>query len=391
MEERTIITVRRCTMGKKYTKSDRNVFETRVWDGTYNPDGSKHRQRIYSRKSSSDLERLVAEFKKKVEEGSLVMEQSPDFFEYALRWLEIEKASCEKNTQKMYQSTVNCFEILKGVPVNQIKHSHLQQVINTNMHHPKTCKNIKYTFSQILRAAIRDRLISRDSLAEIMEDVSLPHYAKPQKRPLTAVEKEAVANVKLDPRKDAFLSILYYCGLRRQEALALTPACFDWEKKTLSVSKVLVFDSNASEIKDYPKSDHGFRTIPMTEDLITRIRPFVEGCEDEYLFRTQCGALMTQIGYRRMWDSIVTALNVAAGYNPNAKKNRGEKPITGLTAHIFRHNFCTELCYQIPAISTKMIAKLLGDDERMVLDVYSHILAERENVAETLNKAFSKS
>ncbi len=95
--------------------------------------------------------------------------------------------------------------------------------------------------------------------------------------------------------------------------------------------------------------------------------------------------------YRRMWDSIVTALNVAAGYNPNAKKNRGEKPITGLTAHIFRHNFCTELCYQIPAISTKMIARLLGDDERMVLDVYSHILAEKENVAETLNKAFSKS
>ncbi len=92
-----------------------------------------------------------------------------------------------------------------------------------------------------------------------------------------------------------------------------------------------------------------------------------------------------------MWDSIVTALNVAAGYNPNAKKNRGEKPITGLTAHIFRHNFCTELCYQIPAISTKMIARLLGDDERMVLDVYSHILAEKENVAETLNKAFSKS
>ena len=89
--------------------------------------------------------------------------------------------------------------------------------------------------------------------------------------------------------------------------------------------------------------------------------------------------------------STFFSANVAAGYNPNAKKNRGEKPITGLTAHIFRHNFCTELCYQIPAISTKMIAKLLGDDERMVLDVYSHILAERENVAETLNKAFSKS
>jgi hypothetical protein len=41
------------------------------------------------------------------------------------------------------------------------------------------------------------------------------------------------------------------------------------------------------------------------------------------------------------------------------------------------------------ALSTKMIAKLLGDDERMVLEVYSHIVDEKENVAETINKVFT--
>ena len=78
-------------------------------------------------------------------------------------------------------------------------------------------------------------------------------------------------------------------------------------------------------------------------------------------------------------------------FDPNARKNRTEPPIQGLTAHIFRHNFCSELCYQVPEISTKMIAKLLGDDERMVLEVYSHIVAEKENVAESLSKAFKRS
>jgi hypothetical protein len=45
------------------------------------------------------------------------------------------------------------------------------------------------------------------------------------------------------------------------------------------------------------------------------------------------------------------------------------------------------LCYQIPAISTKMIARLLGDTEKVVLDTYSHIIEEKENVTETVNTA----
>ena len=51
----------------------------------------------------------------------------------------------------------------------------------------------------------------------------------------------SLGNVKLDDKKMTFLLILYYCGLRRQEALALTPASFDWEKKTIRVREVLIF------------------------------------------------------------------------------------------------------------------------------------------------------
>ena len=99
--------------------------------------------------------------------------------------------------------------------------------------------------------------------------------------------------------------------------------------------------------------------------------------------------MMTETAFRRMWDSIITAMNIAAGYNPQAKKFKGEKPIQGLTPHIFRHNYCTELCYKVPQISTKKIAQLLGDTEKMVLDVYSHIVEEKENVKETLEEALS--
>ena len=54
--------------------------------------------------------------------------------------------------------------------------------------------------------------------------------------------------------------------------------------------------------------------------------------------------------------------------------------INDLTAHIFRHNSYSNLCYKIPAISIKMIAKLMGDTEKVVIDVYNHVMEEKEDV-----------
>lgn len=66
-----------------------------------------------------------------------------------------------------------------------------------------------------------------------------------------------------------------------------------------------------------------------------------------------------------------------------------DEPITGLTAHVFRHNYCTNLCYQIPTISIKRIAQLLGDTEKMVLEVYNHIILEKEDAATAVNNAIN--
>lgn len=191
----------------------------------------------------------------------------------------------------------------------------------------------------------------------------------------------------LDDRKRAFVTILYYCGLRRGEALALTAEDFDFKNNTVSISKVIVFNNNTPELKPYPKSDNGIRSVPLHKDAVAILKPYVDKCKG-FLFKGQEKPLMTETAYKRMWESIITSINIAAGYNPQAKKNRGEKPIQGLTAHIFRHNFCTQLCYQMPKITTKKIAQLMGDTEKVVLDVYSHILDEQENVSDAIDGAF---
>ena len=77
-----------------------------------------------------------------------------------------------------------------------------------------------------------------------------------------------------------------------------------------------------------------------------------------------------------MWRHIEKKVNEYAGEKIH------------ITPHQLRHNFCSLLCYQVPRISTKTIARLLGDTEAMVLKVYSHIMDDKEDIAGALESAF---
>lgn len=372
----------------KYTFNPvRKEWYTLVYDGTLTPSGAKHRKRIASKKSSADLEKKVADFKRSLESEAAQL-SSITFGEYSRQWFDLYKASKEINTQRMYKTCVYKYLTpLDSVKLAEIKHSHFQAIINQNMDHPKTCKNIKLAFTQIIKSAVRDRFLPHSAIENLTMDISLPKYSKPLKRPLTALEKQCMFDAALDDRKRAFITLLYYCGLRRGEVLALTPSDFNFQDNTVSISKVIVFNNNTPEIKPYPKSDNGIRSVPLHKDAVAVLKDYVGKCKG-YLFTGLKTPLMTETAYKRMWDSIITAMNVAAGYNPQAKKNRIEKPIQGLTAHVFRHNYCSQLCYQIPKISTKKIAQLMGDTEQVVLNVYSHIMDEKEDVMEAINAAF---
>lgn len=373
----------------KYTYNEKiKGWYTLVYDGKFNADGSKRRKKIVSKKSSADLEKKVAAFKAEVANAGIVDLSPYTFGEYARMWRDTSKSTREQNTKHMYDIVINShFSDISNIPLAKINHSHFQMCINAHQDHPRTCQLISLTFKQIIKSAVRDRYLPRTAIEDILEDISLPTYQKPLKRALTALEKEAVQKADLDPKKRCFISILYYCGLRKQEVLALTREDFDWDKKTLSVTKAWICDVNSPSIKPYPKSMNGIREVPIPDSAIPFIKPFVETSEG-YIFRTQGSPLMTESSYKRMWSSIVCSMNIALGYNPQQKKDKPPRPITGLTAHLFRHNYCTELCYQVPAISTKMIAKLLGDTEKMVLDVYSHIVEDREATSEAINNCF---
>lgn len=376
-------------MATKYKRNNRGEFETRIWDGTYTADGSKHRKKLTSKKSSADLERQVEEFRRRVKEQGQVVFSGISLGEYALQWLEISKSTRADKTRDMYHGVITRnLASISGIRVSDLRHSHFQQVINLYIAHPRTCQQIHLTFKQIVKAAVKDRLLPRVAVEDIVEGISLPAYTATPKRPLTPSEREAIMNAELDERKAAFLFVLYYSGIRKSEALALTRFDFDWKAMTISITKALVFTSRGAVLKD-PKSKNGVRKVPIPAAMADKVRPFVDASDGGFLWRVRGDDKMTATGYNCMWRSILVSLNAALGYNCNQKKNKPPKPITDLTAHTLRHNWCTEMCYQIPKVTTKMIARMFGDDEKMVLEIYSHIVEEKENTSAAINDAFA--
>lgn len=368
-------------MATKYTQQSNGMWQTKVWDGTYKANGTKHRVSLYSTKSSGDLEKKVNKFKREVEKGQVTVKSDMTFMEYAKTWSTTYKAVRSNNTKKMYSNVIDKhFAPMMGIKLCDTRRTHFQELINEAMQKPRTCQQIALTFKQVIKAAVSDKLLPASAVEDICSGVDLPKYRPGEKRALFPEEKEAIKAADLLPREKAFVYIILGCRLRRGEALALTIFDISLKKSELTVNKALEFGVNDSAIKD-TKSINGERTVPMPPYLRAFMQEYILTLQGTNLFTKLDGSPITKSSYDKMWRSIVKKLNAAAG-------GTDEFPvITGLTAHVFRHNYCTNLCYQVPKISLRKIAELLGDTQKMVMDVYNHVMEEKENVVDAVESA----
>jgi len=380
----------------KYQQRPDGRYATNVWDGTYK-NGQKNYITLYSTKSSRDLERKRAEYLAAQKEGRNVIKSDTTLREYAGKWLETYKTNREKNTYTMYQKIVEKHLGTAGsLPVDRLTHSLIQTIINEAADRPRTCQQLALTLKQIIRAAERDRLLPRGASLDLLSDISLPRYIPGEKRALTAQEKDAIVRADLTSRERAFVLTLFYTGMRRGEALALTPFDLSFSAGTISINKAVAFDNNTPYIKG-TKSHNGIRTVPMHPNLAKYLEGYIREVKGAQLFGKLNGERMTKSSYVKMWNNIRDKLKAAhmVGDTPEAGEikeaiNWSVVGFDDLTAHTFRHNYCTSLCYQMVQsgnISFKKIAALMGDTEKMVIEVYNHIMEEKEDAASVVENA----
>ncbi len=369
----------------KYTCGSDGYYQTKVWDGTYNDDGTKHRITLRSSKSSRDLENQVNNLKAKVESRSNIVPAKHDVWTYANEWLSTFKANKSLNTIKMYDRIItNHMDAFKGVTFSALSVRHIQAAVTAVYDRPRTCQQLIVTLKQVVKSAIRERYLPAGTLDDLFDGIDTPKYQPGEKRALTPAEKDAIFSAGFTLKQKAFVYTLYYTGIRRGEALALTRDDINVTEKYVNIDKSIAFNDNTGFVKD-PKSYNGFRHIPMPEPYLSFMIEYLPQLTGPYLFSMGNGEIMSKSSFNKFWKQIFRQINLAAG---------GTDDLTvlyDLTPHVFRHNYCTEMCYQVPAISFNTIAEWLGDTKAMVVEVYSHAMSEKENVNEILKKVFGDS
>lgn len=366
----------------KYKKRSDGRYATTVMIG-YKSDGRPNNV-FLSAKTERELKEKIFEIKMKVKTGEAVKKSDTLLSDYADSWLETYKASAGINTRAMYTNVISCHikPEIGHLPLNKLVRSDIQKVINDRQDHPRTCEIIRMTLVQILNSAIEDRLIHEN----VAKKVYMPKRPKAEKRALTALEKDAVKKADFTLCENAFVLLLFYFGLRRGEALALCKSDIDLKKKILSVNKTVVFDKNNPIIKTGAKSDAGNRSIPIPASVEPFLRQFLKTVDTFYLFPGKNTETLSKTQYVKMWERIIRKMNAAV--ITEKEKLIGAEPITGLTAHIFRHNYCTMLYYS--GISQKKAVELMGhSDIKMIMEVYAHLDEEKEAVQEKLNNAIA--
>ena len=158
--------------------------------------------------------------------------------------------------------------------------------------------------------------------------------------------------------------ILYWCGLRIGELLALTPADFDFEKKIVSINKSYQ-RINKKDVITEPKTIKSIRTIIMPDFLSDEIEDFIE-----MHYGIQPNQRIFPLTKRHFELQI-----------KNGSKAAGVKTIR---VHDLRHSHVSLLIEM--GFSALAIAERLGHESIRITYHYAHLFPTRQiEMAEKLN------
>lgn len=291
--------------------------------------------------------------------------------DYARQYVETFKANAAENTRAMYDRAIryHIAPLFAGVRVRDLTAAEIQKAINSLQDRRRTAEIVLALLRQICTEATEGGILAVNPCRRI---VLPPKPKKREKRPFCSAETAALYSADLNEREACFVFLLFGCGLRREEALGLRLCDLNLAARDVSVRQVVTFPENSAVLRQYGKTERSIRTVPLPESLVSRILPW-------YNARKTSGAApgdllfpgFTKTVYTRFWEKI------------RRKLGRPE-----LTAYWFRHNYATQLYYS--GISLKQAVALLGhSNSNMLMNIYAHLDAEKENARGKLDRLFA--
>lgn len=158
--------------------------------------------------------------------------------------------------------------------------------------------------------------------------------------------------------------MLYWCGIREGELLALTPADFDFDKRTVTISKSYQ-RLNGQDLITTPKTEKSNRTIVMPDFLVDEIKEYLgllyDVGEDDRMFPVTKSYL-----YREM------------------ERGCKESGVKRIRVHDIRHSAVSLLIDM--GFSATAIADRVGHESIDITYNYAHLFPSKQTeMAEKLN------
>lgn len=345
----------------KYKKRNDGRYETTIYIGTDPNTGKPQVRHIYA-STIADLELRKADMLSALDKGIYADDKHITVRTWANKWLSLYKSDKEVSTYNGYANIIkNHITDIADIRLRDLKASDVQLCINKQTGHQDIQRRIKMTMTQILDAAIDDGLLYRN----VASKTKVPNRPGPSTRALTPQEKKAIKKCSFDPMEECFLYMLWYTGMRPEEARGLMRQDIDLQRQVIHIERAAAFQNNGTAYLKDPKTESGTRTIDILSPLQPILEDYLSGLNNLYLFHSEGGNLMCRSTYKRFWDRIRNKINTAMGGTAAIRA-------TDITPYVFRHEYATLLYYS--GIDQKEAARLMGHaDIRMILEVYAHL------------------
>ena len=241
-----------------------------------------------------------------------------------------------------------------------------------------TLNSVAVFFKRSLRRAVANGLLLNNphegvQLHKLRPPKEVTAYTADEQSIMVARLKEKIAS---DAPYDFLYGIFYFLlgtGMRIGEAEALTWNDVDFEKKTITINKIVTEPHGSPIIKDRTKTSAGCRVISVSDKIIDYLAELKEKNDPEQNFRnlifvSSTGNFRTSANTRRLLQRFCDECDI---------EYRG--------LHALRHTWATRALEA--GIDVKKVSAMLGHKNVVTtMNIYQHVLKEsQDEVADMMN------
>ena len=285
------------------------------------------------------------------------------FYEYYHQWIEVYKrGAIREATMAKYLMMLKWVKKLApDLQVAELTRTTYQKLLNdyAREHERQTTLDFYHQLKGAVLDAVDEGLIERDPTRKAIIKGKPPGVKKIKY--LNQFELHTlIAHLDIGEQVnwDCFILLVAKTGMRFSEALAITPADFDFARQTLCVSKTWDYKGDGGFLPTKNKSS--VRKIQIDWQIVVKFSELIKGLpQDEPIF----------VGETKIYNSTV---------NDALTRHCKECGISEISIHGLRHTHASFLLFA--GVSIASVARRLGHASMTTTQkTYLHIIQELEN------------